>query len=343
MAKKTKEKVEHKYEIRDIVLGKVKGFPPWPGMVVDPEGVPKNVAKERPSKTTVFCVRFFPAGDHSWLVPKEISPLQKHEIEAFIAQPSKKSGELLKGYKIAQDPVTWEEEKKKSAAEEEEAEMNAEIDQLDGEEDAAADGDDGEEKKPGRKRKRESESKASTKKKGGKDSDGGEKKKRGRRSTKKNGISNETVESEDDGADDKDLSPAAKRAKRDKDEDDEKFAHLKNDPEATRIKAVRHQLQKAFLGKTGPLEAEMLESDTVFKDLESKDISIEYLSYSKIGKVMRHIASLDAITIPRDGEFNFRERAGQLVVKWHKVLGSKAGVNGADGDGKAGTDGEADN
>jgi len=83
------------YEIRDIVLGKVRGYPPWPGMVssiesrvpsgmvslishfispafrffqvVDPENVPEQVMKERPTtkKTHFYCVRFFPTGDLS--------------------------------------------------------------------------------------------------------------------------------------------------------------------------------------------------------------------------------------------------------------------------------------
>lgn len=78
------------YEIRDIVLGKVRGFPPWPGMVscksriaqpfakgllfnakfnhqqiVDPENVPEAVKSEAPAprKTTFHCVQFFPTGD----------------------------------------------------------------------------------------------------------------------------------------------------------------------------------------------------------------------------------------------------------------------------------------
>ena len=92
---------EQSYEVRDIVLAKVRGYPPWPGIVstsslplcpcargvpdtpvrrtntladilaclqvVDPDAVPKHVAKERPNakskKGNWYCVRFFPAGD----------------------------------------------------------------------------------------------------------------------------------------------------------------------------------------------------------------------------------------------------------------------------------------
>lgn len=87
--------LESKYELRDIVLGKLKGYPPWPGMVrthilfafstrlsgfknarngklttfslkiVDPDSVPEDVQKDRSGKKTshLYCVRFFPVGD----------------------------------------------------------------------------------------------------------------------------------------------------------------------------------------------------------------------------------------------------------------------------------------
>jgi hypothetical protein len=91
--------------------------------------------------------------------------------------------------------------------------------------------------------------------------------------------------------------------------------------------------------------------DTLFTTVENYDqINIQYLSvclfshpllnlrlhltmtrdnllppvaqFSKIGKVMRHIAALPSEKVPRDDEFKFRERAKVLVDKWHQVLGS---------------------
>ena len=47
-----------------------------------------------------------------------------------------------------------------------------------------------------------------------------------------------------------------------------------------------------------------------------------FLQFSKIGKVMRHIAALPAEKVPRDDEFKFRERARVLVDKWHQILGA---------------------
>ncbi|KAF4598700.1 hypothetical protein EYR38_007108 [Pleurotus pulmonarius] len=46
----------------------------------------------------------------------------------------------------------------------------------------------------------------------------------------------------------------------------------------------------------------------------------EYLQFSKLAKVMRHISSLGDGALPRDGEFRFRSRAAMLAEKWHYPL-----------------------
>ncbi|KAJ7884371.1 hypothetical protein B0H14DRAFT_2700698 [Mycena olivaceomarginata] len=76
------------FHTRDVVLGKLRGFPPWPGIIVDPDSIPKAVAKDRPrnKSSNVYAVRFIPAGDY------------------------KKPGKLIEGYRKALDPVAWEKE-----------------------------------------------------------------------------------------------------------------------------------------------------------------------------------------------------------------------------------------
>jgi hypothetical protein len=139
MSKKTAKapKEVSSYDFRDVVLGKVRGYPPWPGMVVNPETVPPAVAKERPTnkKASFYCVRFFPTGDYAWLVAKDISKLQVHEIESYINEPYKKSGDLLQGYRIAVDPTKWEKEIEAAGQRAVEEEANAEIDELESEHD----------------------------------------------------------------------------------------------------------------------------------------------------------------------------------------------------------------
>ncbi|KAI0028446.1 hypothetical protein K488DRAFT_80684 [Vararia minispora EC-137] len=338
------------YSVSDIVLGKVRGYPPWPGMVVDPENVTEDVASERPpgKKTPFYCVRFFPKGDHSWLQAKDISRLQPHEISAFIADPVKK-GELLDGYKIAQDPRKWQEEQDQIAAQAAEAAADAEVDEL---EDGTADADGAKPKKrkrggdaDGKPKSARKDAPAAAKKKGGAAA--------GAKGRKSNGKSRALVESEDDAeradadgeadnADDAGPSkaltspPPAKKTKRDK--DDPKFA---NDPEAQKVKNWRHSLQKTFLtdGKP-PKPEEMPASDELFRTIEQYDgMTEDYLQYSKIPKVMRHIYLLAEGKIPRDDEFAFRTRARSLFEKWHPA---GAGGKKANGSGGAETNGNAE-
>lgn len=348
MVKGSKSDKETTYEIRDIVLAKVRGYPPWPGMVVDPQNVSKDVMRERPQnkKSSFYCVRFFPRGDHSWLVSKDISRLKTHEIEAFISEPSKRSGELLDGYKVALDPTKWEEEQELKRAHAEEEEANAEVDQLDAEMDGLdadgdADADEGVSKS--KKRKRESETKPKARTKGtakkDKDSDSSKRKTAGKRSGAR---SKALVESEDDGAaeadgdDDDDAGPskraasppATKKAKKDEEP-------IASDPEAVRVRDWRHKLQKTFLNDkgTGPKPEEMPACNDLFTAIEQYDkMNIQYLSYSKIGKVMRHIHLQPSEKIPRDDEFSFRSRAKALVDRWHNILSTnKEAGPGANG------------
>lgn len=179
--------------------------------------------KERPTtrKTHFYCVRFFPTGDLSvvspplhrlyilsdslsldsaWLVAKDISKLQSHEIQSYISEPNKKSGELLQGYRIALDPTKWEEERETARRLVAEEEANAEVDQLDSEEDGSGDLDEEDVKaKKSRKRKRELDiASVSTKgKKAPKKADATKQKKS---SGKRDGAkkSNEMVESEEE-------------------------------------------------------------------------------------------------------------------------------------------------
>ncbi|KAI8992925.1 hypothetical protein BD414DRAFT_412571 [Trametes punicea] len=345
---------EQSYEVRDIVLAKVRGFPPWPGMIVDPDTVPEAVARERPNgkskKGNWYCVRFFPAGDYAWIVPKDISRLQQHEIEAYISEPHKRSGDLLKGYRIALNPKQWEEERDAAMAEAQEEEANAEVDQLESDGEEEADDDEEEKKKKTKKRKRDSEaasakSKARTKKESAEPAS--KKRATSAPKSKKNGPKSKSmVESEDEGGAEegegegsgpskRSSPPPAKKARRDKEDDAD--SPLANDPEAVKVREWRHKLQKAFLNnKAAPKEEDMPALDHLFSTVESyENMTIEYLTFSKIGKVMRHIHALNDDKVPRDDEFKFRERAKVLVDKWHDILKangapeSKPATNGA--------------
>ncbi|KIO30362.1 hypothetical protein M407DRAFT_242247 [Tulasnella calospora MUT 4182] len=350
---------EATYSVKDIVLAKVKGYPPWPAMVVDPENVAKHVKKERPisKKTTFYCVRFFPAGDYSWAVAKDLSRLQQHEIEAYINEPSKKNSELKRGYEVALNPTPWidEIERKEADAEAAAAEEEEGVDQLEdseggGEEEVDSDADSAsaKKKKPqaGKKRKHDSISAEDGKKKRKNAQEALSAKRRpvagSKKAAKGKASSADNAESEDGvgamaeleateeeagrkkgrtsrgKADDSDEKPG-KRSKKDKDEDDADDP-LANDPDAQRVKDWRHKLQRGFLtGGKPPQAADMPLLDQIFSTVENyPNLTIEYLQFSKIGKVMRRIAGLN--DIPRDDEFHFKERAQTLVLKWQAIL-----------------------
>ncbi|KAA1475097.1 hypothetical protein DENSPDRAFT_783049 [Dentipellis sp. KUC8613] len=361
MSKKVKPSKDTKYEFRDVVLAKVRGYPPWPGMVVDPDSVPADVSRERPQnkKSNFYCVRFFPKGEHAWLVSKDISKLLAHEIEAYINEPFKRSGELLTGYRVALNPTKWEEEIEAQLAEAADAEANAEVDQLENESDsleADADGDEEERKPKAKKRKRESEvapakSKAKAKTKKDSAEPAPKKKAAAAGKGKKNGIKSKAmVESEDDGErgeaegdDAEDAGPSkqtspppAKKVKREKDDDP-----MASDPEAVKVKDWRTKLQKTFLNEhKEPKPEDMPTCDELFTTIEKYDkMNLSYLSYSKIGKVMRHIYLQPAEKIPRDEEFQFRERARVLINKWQAILNAakeaEGGAPAANGNGTA--------
>ncbi|PAV18484.1 Tudor PWWP MBT [Pyrrhoderma noxium] len=308
------QKDEIKYEINEIVLGKLRGFPAWPGQVVDPETVRPDVARDRPKKANFYCIRFFPAGDHAWLNTKDLSKLKKHEIEAYINEPHKKNGDLLSGYRVALDPSKWEEEMAKRQEAAEEADADEEVDELEGEEDDDGNDDD---KPKVKKRKRDADAAAKAKKKTDKPA-----------KSKKNGPKSKTmIESEDEGerGDDagpsnKAAQPPAKKLKREKSEKEDD--NLDNDPEDVKVKDLRHRLQRAFLGKVPPKDEDMPALDALFIQVEQFKMSIKNLQHSKIGKVMRHIAALKE-PIPRDEEFKFKDRAQTLVNKWQIIINSE--------------------
>ncbi|TRM57681.1 hypothetical protein BD626DRAFT_514189 [Schizophyllum amplum] len=323
MSKKASKapKTSPTYSLGDVVLGKVRGYPSWPGRIVDPDAVPSTVTRERPpgKKATCYCVQFFPKGDYAWLYPKDISKLQKHEIEGHLSDPpSKTKGELQEGYRIALNPEPWAAELdariEAAGQEEEEDEPDPEVDELEGSE--------GSSESKSKKRKRQSDAgakkAAGNKKAAAKKAPTSEvRKKGGRKGTK----SKANVESEDEvSPTDAKEEPPTKRPKR---EDDGE-----NSEEAVKFKEWRHKLQKTFLGKTDAKAADMPDIDAILTKIENYgEIPTVALTHSKIGKVMKHIVQLGKDKKPRDDEFHFTERAQKLIDAWNP--------KGADGKGKS--------
>ncbi|KAJ6562940.1 hypothetical protein B0H10DRAFT_2104623 [Mycena sp. CBHHK59/15] len=90
-------------------------------------------------------------------------------------------------------------------------------------------------------------------------------------------------------------------------------------PEAFKVWVWRHQLQWRFLpaqnsGKSR--EYDIPAADAVLTTVENAGhIDAQYLVMTRIGKVMHQISEIKE-DLRGDAEYNFRERAKKLLVKW---------------------------
>ncbi|WVF73081.1 hypothetical protein IAT40_007900 [Kwoniella sp. CBS 6097] len=300
------------YSVGDIVLARLRGYPPWPARIVEPETVPRNVLNQRPGKNpSIYCCQFFPAGDYSWLQSKEIKPLTSSDISTWLSEPHRKAtGGLRDAYQTAQDPTEWDEEQAEIHRANEEAE-NA-VDELDDEEEE-------EEAVSGGKRKRGAAEKKADKKKKAK-------------TAPKNKADVDEVESEAEAPKSKAKSKPAAKPKAEKAKPTKAAAKpdnqepvdedpLASNPECVKVKDWRHKLQRAFLSKSLPTADEMPTYDELFKTIESYNaMTIDALQYSKIGKVMKKIVTLSEI--PRNEEFKITDRASKLMHQWTDFIAS---------------------
>ncbi|WWC72014.1 uncharacterized protein I206_105973 [Kwoniella pini CBS 10737] len=298
---------KRQFKVGEIVLARLRGYPPWPARIADPDTLPRNVLKQKPGKNPlIFCCQFFPAGDFSWLQSKEIKPLSASEISSYLSEPHRKAtGGLREAYQTAQDPTEWDGQQANIQQAKEEAENEADEDELEEEED--------EEATTGGKRKRAApEKKKATGKKA--------------KTTK----SKAEVEDEDAPKSKTKSKPAAKaktsKAPVSKPENQEPADDdpLASNPECVKVKDWRHKLQRAFLSKSLPSAEEMPSYDDLFKTIESYEaMTIDALQYSKIGKVMKKIMTLNEI--PRNDDFKITDRASKLMHQWTDFIASSEG------------------
>ncbi|PYH46633.1 PWWP domain protein [Aspergillus saccharolyticus JOP 1030-1] len=83
---------------------------------------------------------------------------------------------------------------------------------------------------------------------------------------------------------------------------------------------IRHKLQKGFISRElPPAEEEMTAMSGYFTKLEKHtDLEVSIIRATKINKVLKMIVKLSSI--PRDEEFQFRQRAINILSKWKNVL-----------------------
>ncbi|KAL4402852.1 hypothetical protein ACI68E_000626 [Malassezia pachydermatis] len=256
---------------------------------MDDDNVPKAVRDERPStKSTLFTIRFFPTADYHWVTARDMTLLTSEDIQAFLAKPPRKSSDLQKAYKIAQDPTAWNDEQNRIVREHEAwVEQAEEAEDEEEDEDASKSSTRRRSTTQPRKRAAGTSAKASTNKRA-------------------RAAEDVAAEAEGDAE-----TPAEKER-----EPDEEL-----DPATRKVREWRYKLQRAFLNKGGVIVASDMDAqDATFKTVEAyTDMTVEQLKTTKIGKVMKRIHQLP--DVPHDDKFHFRERAGALVKKWGTLLG----------------------
>lgn len=101
---------------RAIVLAKVKGYRPWPAMVLEESILPENIKKIKPKTVRLekkllkpvinVPVRFFSDDTYIWIKSCDLKLLDEGEIDAFLAKKSKlkKHDLLTDAYILAKDP-----------------------------------------------------------------------------------------------------------------------------------------------------------------------------------------------------------------------------------------------
>ncbi|CAK5282802.1 unnamed protein product [Mycena citricolor] len=102
-----------KFVGNDVVLGKMEGYPEWPGMIVNEDELAESILLQRPRGAhRFFAVRFFPEGEYCWLSEMHVKPLEKCAIEGFltaIRRGRRKPVEalLIQAYESALAPEDW--------------------------------------------------------------------------------------------------------------------------------------------------------------------------------------------------------------------------------------------
>ncbi|KAJ7702910.1 hypothetical protein B0H14DRAFT_2977579 [Mycena olivaceomarginata] len=213
------------FEPGDLVLGKIRGHTAWPGIVVDPDVLRKSsIGGVRRGK--YYAVVFFPAHDHAWLSPNNISKVDREWLEKAMNNPATQRTAILAGYKEALDYALSNTQN------------------------------------------------GST------------------RTMKKTGSA------ESSSATSKSELPG-------------------EDGHAFQVRKWRYDLQRTFLGNLVPKSEDIAKADAKLNAIEGfSAMSLDYLVFSKLPKVLRHIHRLSASQVPGDEQYNFRHRAGALVEKW---------------------------
>jgi hypothetical protein len=301
------------------------------------------------AKDRRYPIMFLGTNEFAWQVNTELQPFDletvKQEVEAGNTKKLKKP--LWEAYEIAaeghdldyfKDILSKHEKAMQEDAEEKaaaEAKKQAKKEKATKRKSTAADesddvemedvGEDGEgaaKKKPSKKRKKDADSDGETEKpaktpktklklnnKAPKDASATKAKKETK--PKKAKAGSETVEAETTEVEEKPMTEAERREKQEKS-----------------VLYLRHRLQKGFLSRDqAPKEEEMANMSSYLKQLEEiEGLEAGVIRNTKVHKVLRAIIKLESI--PKDSEYQFKERSTKLLAVWQTVLAADADSTG---------------
>ncbi|KAK9371913.1 uncharacterized protein V1513DRAFT_406408 [Lipomyces chichibuensis] len=314
-----------------VVLAKLKGFPPWPAMVLADAFLPPHILKLKPkastgtpgstrikrkslsveeeedaSLPTTFAVRFFNDDNYMWASRSDLKPLSSEQaqkyVEAVSDKPSKKDKSLVSAYKIAIDPPTLEEFAHGNSVHASEEEEEEDVEMAEAEDEGSV-----------------PEKKSKKRKSIAKGGDGDVEAKTPATKKKKR-------ESKANGSAKKANGDAAKERKTPKKTPSSgkktSAASLRESLEerTKQVLYVRHKLQKAFLTRDKPpAEEEMDTMDKFFTKLENfQGLEISIIRNTKINKVLKGIHKLTEI--PLDEKFKFKERSRKMLELWNHMF-----------------------
>ncbi|KTW29427.1 hypothetical protein T552_01379 [Pneumocystis carinii B80] len=322
------------YNVGDLVLAKISGYPWWPGMVFPEDIAPKEVIDARPvSKkrrngmdVQYWLVRFFPEPEFIWASKNDIRPLTMQMVDDFLSRKSTKK-DIRRSYEIAKTCPTVEdllaqqslemEDGLEKDEDEDEFNDNLKDDNIDDDDD-----DDDDVIKGTLKRRIDSRK--------------GENKKR-RHENDQNKTKLNNKEKAITGDSQKNLNKVMNgkvKSEENSINSSEQSLQIKWEQKRQHVLFFRHKLQRIMLtNERIPSETDMSIVNEQLQKLEAfKGIDAEILRATKIGKVLKRIICIT--NIPGDEKYFIKERSRKLLDSW-KIMLEKPNDIGEDQEEKA--------
>lgn len=305
---------EPSYEGGTVVLAKLKGFPAWPGMIVDESNLTPEVIKAKPkanSKTSkkaqgdgrVWPVKFFVDNNFMWASKTELKLLSVEDAQKYLNSTKKKDKLLTAAYKMASSPPDLESFMNPVDREPEtEPVLESETEQPTKVPESGEPESDGNAKSKKLKKPSGQETQTSSLKKTSQNKKKDETKKRIANS-KDDIPSSEKKKIKIEKKNSASTVPPSKKLSRD------------HDARQKIVMAIRFKLQRGFLSKEPPREQDIPGLSQYLTKLENiKDLELSVIRQTKVNKLLKAILKIP--DIPLDSEFKFYERASKLLTKW---------------------------